>query len=327
MPTPAADPAQLFISYRRDDSAGYARALHEALAQAYGHERVFIDVDDIAAGQRFADVIASALDSSAVLLVLIGPRWVGPSDSAPARIHNPQDFVRREVETGLAQGLHLVPVLLDGTPLPGPTELPASLHALLERNAMALGSQGFQAGLAQLMTALQPHLGPARAAPGAPTPAPLAGRPPSALARMRPLLLGAAALGLSTAGTVAWWWYSRGPRAADFVGDWTAEVTYPWPNAVYTERLQLRLEGDTWAGSASFLRVPRVVSQVQLDAQGLRFSTRSTSTDGQRQWEEQHHYRLQRRPDGGLLGEMRTDSDGAVRYTLSFTARPSGPSD
>ena len=37
---------QLFISYRRDDSAGYARALNDRLTLELGGERVFIDVDD-----------------------------------------------------------------------------------------------------------------------------------------------------------------------------------------------------------------------------------------------------------------------------------------
>jgi hypothetical protein len=73
---------QVFISYRRDDSAGYARALHDALARRFGAARIFIDVDDIAAGQRFAQVIAGAVERAQVLLVLIGPRWPG---GAPRR--------------------------------------------------------------------------------------------------------------------------------------------------------------------------------------------------------------------------------------------------
>ena len=36
---------QIFISYRRDDSAGYARALYDRLVQYFSKERVFMDVD------------------------------------------------------------------------------------------------------------------------------------------------------------------------------------------------------------------------------------------------------------------------------------------
>ena len=34
-------PDHVFISYRRDDAAGYARAVYDALAQRFGAERVF----------------------------------------------------------------------------------------------------------------------------------------------------------------------------------------------------------------------------------------------------------------------------------------------
>lgn len=68
--------AQVFISYRRDDSAGYARAIAAELAQHYGAGRVFMDVDDIAAGQGFAEAIQRAVGESSVLLVLIDRRLV-----------------------------------------------------------------------------------------------------------------------------------------------------------------------------------------------------------------------------------------------------------
>jgi len=68
---------QVFISYRRDDTAGYARAVYDELARHFGPERVFIDVDDIGAGQAFDEVIAHAVGGSKVLLVMIGKRWLG----------------------------------------------------------------------------------------------------------------------------------------------------------------------------------------------------------------------------------------------------------
>ena len=64
----AAAGVPLFISYRRDDTAGYARALHDLLAREFGAERVFIDVDDIAAGEPFDQAIARAAGGAAVLL-------------------------------------------------------------------------------------------------------------------------------------------------------------------------------------------------------------------------------------------------------------------
>ena len=37
---------QIFISYRRDDAAGYARAVNDELVRSFGAGRVFIDVDE-----------------------------------------------------------------------------------------------------------------------------------------------------------------------------------------------------------------------------------------------------------------------------------------
>jgi len=48
---------KIFISYRRDDAAGYARAVNDALVRRFGADGVFIDVDDIHAGQPCSEVI------------------------------------------------------------------------------------------------------------------------------------------------------------------------------------------------------------------------------------------------------------------------------
>jgi hypothetical protein len=41
---------RVFINYRRDDSIGTAGRLHDRLAQAFGRDHVFMDVDHIPAG-------------------------------------------------------------------------------------------------------------------------------------------------------------------------------------------------------------------------------------------------------------------------------------
>ena len=101
-------PAQVFISYRRDDTAGYARAICDELATHFGADRVFIDVDDIQPGQRFAQVIQHEVGAATVLLVLIGRRWRGERDGAPPRIEDATDFVRREVAAGLASTARVI---------------------------------------------------------------------------------------------------------------------------------------------------------------------------------------------------------------------------
>ena len=42
--------AKIFLSYRRDDSSGYAGRLYDRLRTHFGSEQVFMDVDAIEAG-------------------------------------------------------------------------------------------------------------------------------------------------------------------------------------------------------------------------------------------------------------------------------------
>jgi hypothetical protein len=55
---------------------------------------------------------------SEVLLVLIGKRWHGERGAGTASIDEPGDLVRREVATGLAKGMLVIPLLLDGAVMP-----------------------------------------------------------------------------------------------------------------------------------------------------------------------------------------------------------------
>lgn len=134
--------AQIFISYRRDDSAGYARAIGDALAQRFGPERVFIDVDDIGAGQSFDRAIDEAVAGSRVLLVLIGRRWLATAEGAPRRrLDDPDDLVRHEVASGLAKGLQVIPLRVDRGLLEGRIDADGSLQ-FSTRTQEQLGADG-----------------------------------------------------------------------------------------------------------------------------------------------------------------------------------------
>ena len=58
----------IFLSYRREDAAPYARLLQYQLSERFPHARVFMDLDSIEAGLDFAEVIRDAVGSSAVLV-------------------------------------------------------------------------------------------------------------------------------------------------------------------------------------------------------------------------------------------------------------------
>jgi hypothetical protein len=53
----AAASGGVFISYRRQEASGMAGRLYDRLADRFGDDQVFMDVDTIALGVDFAEVI------------------------------------------------------------------------------------------------------------------------------------------------------------------------------------------------------------------------------------------------------------------------------
>ena len=59
---------RVFISYRREDSSGYARAVYNELRGQLGPNNIFMDVDTIEPGVDFI----KAIESAEVIKVLLG---------------------------------------------------------------------------------------------------------------------------------------------------------------------------------------------------------------------------------------------------------------
>jgi hypothetical protein len=49
--------AKVFISYRRDDTAGHAGRVHDRLEREFGPDLLFMDVDAIPLGVNFIKVL------------------------------------------------------------------------------------------------------------------------------------------------------------------------------------------------------------------------------------------------------------------------------
>jgi TIR domain len=297
-------PSQVFISYRRDDAAGYARAIADGLSRRLGAERVFIDVDDIGAGQGFAGVIERAVADSGILLVLIGRRWPGARDGAPPRLHDADDFVRLEVAAGLQRGVRLIPLLLDGATMPAAAELPEDLRPLAGRQALELGNARFADDMARLEAALDL---PEATQPG----------------RRGRRGLAAALVVAGFGAAVAAFWLLRPPARAAVDGDWAATVTYDWPNARYEEHFRFASEGQLLHGSASFLGVARGVLEGRVEGDGLSFVTHSREGDGV---DTVHRYRG-RLSAGELHFVMQTEGGSSPHVPVEFSARRAGPAE
>ena len=149
----------VFISYRRNDSAGYTGRLADRLAKEWGEEVVFRDYDDISPGDDFFMTINDNLNSAHVMLVMMGKDWLTCLDeSGRRRIDDPQDFVRLEIETALQRNILIIPVLVKGARMPSPSDLPESILALAFRQATELTDSRWVADVEKLIESVNPLL-------------------------------------------------------------------------------------------------------------------------------------------------------------------------
>lgn len=131
----------IFISYRRDDSAYAASAIKEKLEDAFGESSVFFDIDNIPLGVDFRQYISSAVGNCDVLLALIGDQWLeANADTGLRRIDEPTDFVRLEIEAALKRQIPVVPVLIGKATMPNAEVLPEGIKELAYRNAAEVRS-------------------------------------------------------------------------------------------------------------------------------------------------------------------------------------------
>src|SRR5690242_18564211 len=114
---------RIFISYRREDTAGFAGWIFARLSEHFGRDQVFKDIDSILPGDDFVEEITNAVASCHVLIALIGGRWL--TDSAgQRRLDSPKDFVRLEIEAALKRGVRVIPILVEGVDVPSADQLP-----------------------------------------------------------------------------------------------------------------------------------------------------------------------------------------------------------
>ena len=147
---------KVFLSYRRDDTGGRAGRLFDVLVARFGVRDVFQDVTTVAPGLDFTAQIEAAIETSDVVLVVIGPSWLGDSDPMGGRrIDRADDFVRQEVSRALASGIPVVPVLVEGASLPPADELPDDLASLVLRQAVTLRDVSWHSDVDDLIRRLE----------------------------------------------------------------------------------------------------------------------------------------------------------------------------
>ena len=153
----------VFISYRRENTAGEARALFNDLASRLGEGSVFMDVDSIALGRDFRSVLQETTASCDVMLVLIGRNWADArDDGGRVRLENPTDYVRLEIELALKRDIAVTPVLVQGAHMPAPEDLPTEIKDLAYRNGFELSHSRWESDVGEMVRRLDLQSGASR---------------------------------------------------------------------------------------------------------------------------------------------------------------------
>ncbi len=154
--------AEIFISYRRHDTGGHAGRLRDHLRGQFG-DLVFQDVDDIPDGAVFETVLASALSSAKVGVVVIGPQWLTSVDAAGRRrLDDPKDWVRTEIRELLERNIPVIPVLVGGLRSLEADALPDDLRPLAGRQIRVLSDESWSSGVEALTSRLSTLVGAPR---------------------------------------------------------------------------------------------------------------------------------------------------------------------
>lgn len=146
----AAKPMDIFISYRRSDSAGHSGRIYDRLSAAFGAEHVFMDIDTIIPGEDFIQVIEKTISSCDLIVAVIGPGWSG-NGGKESRLFNQNDFVRLEIKHALEHQTPVIPVLINQASLPTAAELPEDIQGISVQPALELSDANWNTDFQKLI--------------------------------------------------------------------------------------------------------------------------------------------------------------------------------
>ncbi len=143
---------KIFLSYRQDDASGHTELLYSRLANRYGQGAIFRDVHSIDHGEQFRKVIEQSLSQCAIVLVVMSKQWgriAGPD--GVARLNDPDDSVRWEIESANARAVPVLPVLVGGAKMPDAIDLPESIRELRSIKALELSEERWEEDFRRLV--------------------------------------------------------------------------------------------------------------------------------------------------------------------------------
>ncbi|KUH39681.1 MULTISPECIES: toll/interleukin-1 receptor domain-containing protein [Streptomyces] len=122
----------VFVNYRTGDGEDIALVVDRELSHRFGSDRIFRASKSLRAGDAFDEALLRNVRRSGVVVAVIGPGWAGSP-----RLHDVDDWVRRELEEAFRSAVPVVPLLvgrhterLRADMLPPPLEPLARCHSI-----------------------------------------------------------------------------------------------------------------------------------------------------------------------------------------------------
>ena len=337
----------VFISYRREDSGGYAGRLFDILSVHFGQANIYMDLDTIKGGDNFATVIEDKIGQCDALLAVIGERWLTCTGvDGSRRLDSTHEYVRMEIAKALERGVRVIPVLVSGAKMPHQPDLPDDLRLLALHQAMDLRDAHFHTDADLLMDVLK------QTVPS------IASRPRKVRSnRFAVAAWSVLAVAVIVVGILVFWHFRQaarlapdsagqlrsapadgsGPPAqagnsikadtskspnkgpADIHGKWKATVTYDWPGAVYEETFTFEVDGTELSGTASFLTADRGIFDGKIEGNRVTFVTKTIATMDDKTSQDVHSYKGTVEGDA-IRFSMLTDSSVESHVPVHFTA-------
>lgn len=147
---------KVFVSYRRSDTTHIAGRICDKLTSEFTSDDVFFDVDTIPVGVNFKKHIGGSLGATCLVVAVIGRRWSNKSWNSTGIwgwiARRREDYVQGEIELALDLGIPILPVLVDGAPMPVRERLPDRMVDICSLNAATVrGGRDFHRDMAAVI--------------------------------------------------------------------------------------------------------------------------------------------------------------------------------
>jgi hypothetical protein len=125
----------VFLSYRREESAHVAGRIYDYLENQFGTGQIFFDIEGIPIGGDFRHHIRAHLIQSQALILVVGQRWAARFRQSTNwlsswRAARTIDYVKMEIELALDHNVRILPLLVDGANMPREHQMPAKISQI-----------------------------------------------------------------------------------------------------------------------------------------------------------------------------------------------------